>query len=78
MGWRNIVVDGKPYRWRGSGFVVIQDGNGKRVGGPRVTAAQVKGITEHDWERGCWKRTCDGQLRPVEIAAFIAEVTKHC
>jgi hypothetical protein len=69
--WRKLVVDGKNYRWRGSDFVVIQDEHGKRVGGARVTAPQIKGDDWNVWERGQWKRTSDGMMRPGEVAAFI-------
>lgn len=75
MGWRNLVVDGKNYRWRGSSFVVIQDAAGRRVGGPRVTAPDIKGISWNDWERGGWKQTRDGMMRPGEVANFIRRAT---
>lgn len=69
MSWRNISVDGKKYRWRGSDFVIVQDEDGKRVAAGN--APTIKGISWNDWERGGWKITCDGMMRPGEVAAFI-------
>ena len=69
MGWRNIVVDGRQYRWRGASFVVIQDQSGKRVAAG--SAPEIKGISWNDWERGGWKITPDGMMRPGEVADFI-------
>jgi hypothetical protein len=71
MGWRNLIVDGKKYRWRGSSFVVIQDEHGKRVGKAQLSAPEIKGEDWNVWERGQWKRTNDGMMRPGEVAAFI-------
>jgi hypothetical protein len=69
---RNIVVDGKTYKWKcGSCFVDIRDDKGNRVGPPELHASTVKGITPEHWERGQWKITYDGMLRPREVAAFI-------
>jgi hypothetical protein len=67
--WRKIVVDGKNYRWRGSSFVIVQDENGRRVAAGNAT--EIKGLTWNDWERGHWKRTNDGMMRPGEVAAFV-------
>ena len=67
--WRKIIVDGKNYRWRGADFVVVQDENGKRVAAG--SAPEIKGISWNDWERGGWKITQDGMMRPSEVAAFI-------
>lgn len=75
MAWRNLTVDGKKYRWRGSDFVVIQDDNGKRVGKAQLSAPEIKGISWNDWERGGWKITCDGMMRPGEVAAYIRRTT---
>lgn len=69
MAWRNIVVDGKHYRWRGSRYVVVQGNTGKRVASGH--APEIKGITWNDWERGGWKSSSDGMMRPGEVADFI-------
>lgn len=71
MSWRNITVKGKQYRWRGNHFVVIQDSEGKRVSAPSLTAAQVKRITELEWEQGHWYGTRNGMLTPVDIKNYI-------
>ena len=76
MGWRNISVDGQNYRWRGSRFVVVQDSEGRRV--CAGSAPEIKGITWNDWERGGWKSTPDGMMRPGEVAAFIRRNLTHC
>lgn len=69
MGWRSIVVDGRQYRWRGASYVVVQDKDGNRV--CAGNAPEIKGISWSDWERGGWKSTPDGMMRPGEVAAFI-------
>lgn len=71
MGWRKITVNNKEYRWRGSYHVVIQDSEGKRVSPPTLTAPQVKRITPDEWERGKWKITESGMLRPSDIKDWI-------
>jgi len=75
MGWRQIEVNGKNFRWKcGGSFVVIQDDNGKRIGGPSLQASSLKeNCSPYDWERGHWKRTTDGMLRPREVANFITK-----
>lgn len=75
MGWRKIFVGGKQYRWRGADFVVIQDENGKRVASG--SAPEIKGTDWNVWERGGWKRTCDGMMRPGDVAAYIRRTVQQ-
>jgi hypothetical protein len=68
--WRQIVVDGKKYRWRGRTHVVIQDWEtGIRVASALVT--EVKGITWDAWERGQHDGNPDGMLRPGDVVEFL-------
>lgn len=76
MAWRNLTVDGKKYRWRGSSFIVIQDEGGKRVGKAQLSAPEIKGTDWNVWERGQWKHTNDGMMRPGEVAAYIRRVSQ--
>lgn len=74
MSWRKIAVDGKTYRWRCGGSVLVQDENGKRVA--CVSAAKAKGLTEDAFERGKWKQTKDGMITPHDVARLIENMTK--
>lgn len=73
MAWRKIVVNDKTYRWTGSGNVVIQNAEGKRVSPPFLPAAEIKGITYDQYERGQHKRTTDGMLTPRDISTYIKQ-----
>lgn len=75
QSWREIVVDGAAYRWRGESFVVVQDALGRRVAGEWMH--KIKGVSPDVWERGHWKRTSDGQMHPSELAAFIRSAIQH-
>lgn len=67
--WRKLVVDGERYRWAGSKYIIVQDAHGLRV--LFATAPEVKGIDWNAWERGQWKGTPDGMIRPGEVARLI-------
>jgi hypothetical protein len=70
-GWRNIVVGGAEFRWRGTYHIVIQNVFGKRISHPNLTAPELKGISQETFARGRWKRTMDGMIKPHHIAAYI-------
>lgn len=68
---RKIVVAGVEYQYKvGSGTV--------KIVGPHSSVAVeipvIKGSTWDIFERGQWKRTSDGMVRPAEIAAYIQRV----
>jgi len=72
--WRKIVVDDKEYRWVvGSHHLVVQDADGVRI--ITCTAAEAKGISLYEWERGHLKGTQDGMLRPSEVSSLIKRIT---
>jgi len=72
MSWRKIEVDGHTYRWRGGGYVIVQDENGKRVVCAHM--AEIKGISHDAFERGRHKKTSDGMLGIKELADYIRKV----
>ncbi len=67
MSWRSIEVDGTTWRYRvGRQHVKFR--------GPRTffkSIAEVKGVGPGDVDRGKWKKTSDGMLRPSEIANYL-------
>lgn len=71
-GWRNIIVDGTKYRWRGHSYVMVITESEEKFAS--ATACQIKGITWSDWERGHWKKTPDGMMTPDHVAEFIRRV----
>lgn len=75
--WRNIEVDGDTYRWKaGRTYVVIQNAEGKRIGSPTLTAAEVKNINAYNWEEGQRDGSPEGMIRPGEISSFIRSQRK--
>jgi len=77
MKRRTIVVGGEAWEWfcgKGGG-VVIWSPDGKRR--HTTHAAHVKGINPDTFDRGKWKMTSDGMLRPSEVAALIQELQKQ-
>lgn len=77
MNWRRLTVEGREYRWRGRSFFIIQNDAGQRIAGAdgwAIKNALEPGVNSPDtWERGHWKKTVDGMVRPAEIAAFIRQ-----
>lgn len=73
---RRIVVAGTTWYWRvgRSNVVARNDAGEKRC--ERIWT--IKGLTPHDFERGQWKRTSDGQLTPGEVAAWLAKPPNAC
>lgn len=66
---RLITVDGIRYKWFcGSSYVTCRSEAGVKF---CDTAANVKGITNSDWERGQRKRSGDGMVTPQEVSAWI-------
>lgn len=67
---REIFVCGVKWKWSvGSSFVVAYSEKGeKRTSG----VAEVKGISNENWERGKWKRTRDGMLKPSDVERWLS------
>jgi len=67
MNWRRIVVDGTTWLYHvGSSAVAFR--------GPRRFVARIGDVKRLDpdtIDRGRWKRTSDGMIRPAEVAAFL-------
>jgi hypothetical protein len=69
MRWRKISIDGKSYRYHvGKGTVVIRTPDGATLT-PR--AERVKGLSAEVFERGLWKATEDGMIKPSDVRRFI-------
>ena len=67
---RKLHIQGRVWHWRvGQGGVVIQlPGSIKKI---TVMAADIKGITPDSVDRGRWKKTSDGMIRPGEVKSYI-------
>lgn len=69
-GSRRVHVNGKVWLYRvgRAGGVVIYGPNDEHVA---THAAHIKGQWAQDFERGQWKRTSDGMLKPRHVKRFI-------
>jgi hypothetical protein len=70
MKGRRIVVDGEVWTWRvgrGGGVVARSEDGEVR----KAKAWDLKGLTPDNFERGKWKETSDGMLRPREVAKWL-------
>jgi hypothetical protein len=73
MRWRRIIIDGKSYRYHvGKGTVVIRTPDGATL---TPKAERVKGLSAEAFERGVWKGTEDGMIRPIDVRRFVVETT---
>lgn len=69
---RLLVVDGTRWRWRcgrGCGVVAYSEHGVRRC----APAWEVLGIDPDVFDRGQWKRTNDGAVRPSDVAAWLGK-----
>lgn len=67
---RKIEVAGHTYRWtEGGPGVIVWDEAGKQH---KAALFDIAGIHWDIYERGKWKKTIDGMIRPAQVAAWIA------
>jgi hypothetical protein len=68
---RNIVVGNLQYQWRKcrAGAVIWDYNDNKYI----AQLYDLTGLGWHEFERGQWKKTVDGMIMPIHIAAWIIE-----
>lgn len=65
---RKIIVDGKEYKWRcGRSYVVIRNEKTSWC----IPAWEITGVTADIFERGRYKQTSDGMVKPSHVANWI-------
>ncbi len=68
-GWRTIEVGGRSWRYRfGRGNVVIRSADGKST---VVRYEDLTGRSNDVIERGQWKKTIDGMVKPGHVCGRI-------
>lgn len=73
-GWRKITYEGTEYRWRfGQTYVVVRKG---RIVFARALPEEITGRTPDIFERGQWKRTSDGMVKPGHVLGLIRRAVK--
>ena len=66
---RKIMIDGVEWRWNcGRSMVTAYSEYGDKIVSP---PEKIIGISPDTWERGHWKKTCDGMLSSKHIAKWI-------
>lgn len=73
-GWRKITYEGTEYRWRfGQTYVIVRKG---RVVFARASPGEITGRTFAIFERGQWKRTSDGMVKPGQVLGLIRRTVR--
>ena len=68
-GWRIMQVNGEEWRYRfGRGNAVIRGTDGKNI---VVTYEDLTGRSSNVLERGLWKKTTDGMVKPGHVRGWI-------
>lgn len=71
---RNIHLDGKVYRYVvGKSYVAIRTPEGTKI---VAFCSEVAGVTNDTFERGQWKRTSDGMVKPHHVKTYLERLLR--
>lgn len=74
MAYRKLIVDGEAWSYYvGGTYTVLRAPDGKKK---VVSSSTVTGRSPDTFDRGQWKKTSDGMVRPSDVVAYIRKIRK--